>query len=362
MPSPVVDVVVYGATGYTGRLICRELQRLGTSFAIAGRDAGKLAALAATLKPAPPQLVAAIDDLPALARMADHARVVLDCAGPFAAFGRPVQDAALAARRHFLDITGEHEYMLATYQRDAEARAHGVALINAVGFDVVPTDCAAVLAARAAGSPVRRVRIAFAPLGGRATQGTTRSALRAAHLGGLAFTGGKWVPEPVGAQTWRAPLPDPPGERLTASVPWGDIASAPRSTGADEVRVFLPVPPRIAPALPWLSRLGGLMRLPPVQALAERWVRSLPEGPTDAERARARFAIVAEADGAVGTRRVWVKGHDGYDFTAASAALCATWAAAPDFEARGAITPAQAFDPGALLDTMSSHGVTWGQV
>src|SRR5690349_15803522 len=183
MPAPSCDVVVYGATGYTGRLVCEELARLKTPFAIAGRDPNKLEPLAARFDERPAVIVARLDDPPGLARMADRGKVVLDCAGPFADYGKPVQDAALAARRHFMDITGEHHYMLDTYKRDAEARAHGVALINAVGFDVVPTDCAAVLAADAAGAPVTHVRIAFAPMGGRATQGTTRSALRAAHLG-----------------------------------------------------------------------------------------------------------------------------------------------------------------------------------
>ena len=84
MPDPTCDVVVYGATGFTGRLVCRELARLGTRFAIAGRDGSKLEALAKTFDPTPTVDVAALDDGPGLARMAERGRVVLDCAGPFA--------------------------------------------------------------------------------------------------------------------------------------------------------------------------------------------------------------------------------------------------------------------------------------
>src|SRR5436190_6676834 len=147
--SEALPVVVYGASGFTGCLVCAALRRRGVAFAVAGRDRGKLEAIAGAAE----VIVAALEPEP-LARVCARGRVVLDCAGPFAKYGRPVQDAALAAGRHFLDITGEAGYMLATAARDGEAKARGVALINAVGFDVIPTDAAAVPAAEAAGAPV----------------------------------------------------------------------------------------------------------------------------------------------------------------------------------------------------------------
>jgi short subunit dehydrogenase-like uncharacterized protein len=97
-----------------------------------------------------------------------------------------------------------------------------------------------------------------------------------------------------------------------------------------------------------------------VRALAERWVRSLPEGPSDEQRSRGRFAVYAEARGANGLRAAWVTGGDGYDFTAASSSLCAERAAAADFPARGALTPTQAFGARALLDGLADAGVRWG--
>src|SRR4029077_6553065 len=95
-----------------------------------------------------------------------HGRVVLACAGPFARMGAPVREAALATGRHYLDITGETPYIMATAERDGEARARGVALVNAVGFDVVPTDAAAVLAADAAGGQPALLRIGLPFRGG----------------------------------------------------------------------------------------------------------------------------------------------------------------------------------------------------
>jgi saccharopine dehydrogenase (NAD+, L-lysine-forming) len=356
----MVDVVVYGATGFTGRLICAELGRRGVSFAIAGRDGAKLRALGGQLGAGVPQIVAALDDTAALTRMAEQGRCVLACAGPFALYGLPVQDAALAAGRHFLDITGEGSYMQATHARDAAAQERRVALINAVGFDVVPTDAAAALASEAAGGAPSWLRIAFTQRAAQPTQGTTRSAVNAAREGGLAYLDGEWRRERVGADRWEAPFPEPFGRELAVSIPWGDVITAPRSTQARNVRTYLSLPPRVARLLPVVGVASRLLALAPARALAERWVRSLPEGPSEERRRQARFAVVAQAEGTRGTRRAWVTGGDGYEFTAASAALCAQLAAAQGFAGVGALTPTQAFGARALLEGLADAGVRYG--
>jgi short subunit dehydrogenase-like uncharacterized protein len=102
------------------------------------------------------------------------------------------------------------------------------------------------------------------------------------------------------------------------------------------------------------------MRFGFVRGLVERRIARLPEGPSDAERARAKFGVVAEARGKKGVSAAWVAGGDGYDFTAESAALCATRAAEPGFSARGALTPSQAFGARALLEGLAGNGVTFG--
>lgn len=355
----MADVVVYGATGFTGRLICSELARRKVSFVVAGRDRAKLTALAASLPSEPEVAVAALDDPKALQEAIARGRVVLACAGPFHRMGAPVREAALAARRHYLDITGETPYILETAARDGEARARGVALVNAVGFDVVPTDAAAVLAAEQLGVRPASVKIAI-KFGGRATQGTTRSALEHAAAGSLAFVDGAYRPERVGADRWQAPFPPPWGARPTVSIPWGDLATAPRSTGARNVRTYVTLPPAATALVPVLGVAGKALKWGPARRLAEKWVQTLPEGPSEAERARARCVAVAEAE-ADGRRGVaWVTCGDGYDFTAVAAVECAVRAAAPDFGQTGALTPTQAFGARALLDALAAHGVGWG--
>ena len=146
------------------------------------------------------------------------------------------------------------------------------------------------------------------------------------------------------------------------SVPWGDIVAVPRSTGAQTVQAFVADPPlsmrlsfRLARMLRWVLSVGWM------RSLLERGVSLLPEGPSAAQRARARCWFFAEARSATGqAHTAWLEARDPYELTAAAAALCARLAAAEGFDECGALTPCQAFGARALLDGLSDHVVRWG--
>ena len=134
-------ILIYGATGYTGKLIAKAAHDQGACPILAGRNLAKVERVAEPLG-----LAARVFDLadPAGidAGLKDVA-VVLCVAGPFSATSRPMADACLRNRVHYLDITGEIEVFEALAARDAEAKARGVMLLPGVGFDVVPSDCLA---------------------------------------------------------------------------------------------------------------------------------------------------------------------------------------------------------------------------
>src|SRR6185295_5073039 len=138
--------MIYGATGYTGRLITRRACALGLRPVLAGRHDGKLAALAAAT--GLEHRVAHLDDPDALARALDEIAVVVHAAGPFSATARPMVDACLRAGTHYLDIAGEIPVIEALARRDADARARGIMVMPGTGFDVVPSDCLAAHVAR----------------------------------------------------------------------------------------------------------------------------------------------------------------------------------------------------------------------
>src|SRR5688572_33504870 len=111
MSEREIAIVLFGATGFTGRLAARYLAAHappGTRWAIAGRDAAKLDGLAASLGGSKPErIVADSGDAVAVAAMARRARVVASTAGPFARYSDPVVQACVEARTHYCDITGE---------------------------------------------------------------------------------------------------------------------------------------------------------------------------------------------------------------------------------------------------------------
>jgi short subunit dehydrogenase-like uncharacterized protein len=342
-------LLIYGANGYTGELAAREAVRRGLSPVLAGRDAARVGALAAELgcdvRAFP------LDDAAALAH---GVAVVLHCAGPFSRTSRPMVDACLAARAHYLDITGEIAVFEAIFRRDDEAKRAGVALVPGVGFDVVPSDALAARLARELPGAVS-LELAFANAGSRASRGTTITALERIDAGGAERRGGRLVPLGLAEVTTEVDFPGL-GRRTVMAIPWGDLATAWRTTGIPDIRTSMATRPAAIRRLRRLRPLLRLLGLAPVKRAAQALVRRRVTGPDAAMRARGRVYLwgrVRSADGRERVRTLSVP--EGYAFTAAAAVEAARRALAGDL-APGAWTPTQAFG-GALVDAVD--GVRW---
>jgi short subunit dehydrogenase-like uncharacterized protein len=145
MPPPrdlsMGEILIYGATGFSGRLLVQEALRRGRRPIIAGRSRKKIAQLAGAFDL--PHRVFALDEPRTLEGGLAGVSVVLNAAGPFSATSGVLTAACIRHAVHYLDITGEAPVIEAAARRGAEARAAGVMLMPAVGFDVVPSDCLA---------------------------------------------------------------------------------------------------------------------------------------------------------------------------------------------------------------------------
>src|SRR2546423_12298218 len=150
--------MIYGANGYTGQLLAEAAAAAGERPVLAGRNDG--AGRAGANRSGLPWRA-----FPLTRPGLEGIDLVLNCAGPFSATSRPLVDACLRGRAHYLDITGGLDVIEAAMVREAEARAANVALIPAVGFDVVPSDCLAALLHRKLPGAVR-LELAFYPHGG----------------------------------------------------------------------------------------------------------------------------------------------------------------------------------------------------
>ncbi|MGQ0536200.1 MAG: saccharopine dehydrogenase family protein [Methanobacteriota archaeon] len=355
-----VDVVLYGATGYTGRLVAHELDRLGARFLVAGRDATRLSALSASLASKPEAVAVPIDDAPGLRALASRGKALLSIAGPYARTGPPLVEAAIAARVPFGDVSGEQSYLRWCFEQEARVQAARIPVVNALGFDVVPSDFAAAKAATRLGKPVERLDIGVAISHVRTTRGTRVSG---AITGGRGwhYADGRFEAAAVGRFARSFEFPPPLGRRSSVFIPWGDVVTAPRSTGAKYVRTFFTAKPGTVRRVRWTWPLLDLVtRIPWFARRMERKALAAEEGPTPEERAKARCTILAEAVAADGTTATAaVATRDPYELTARTASLAALRLSRGHVKKTGVLTPSQAFDVDEFAKELSAAGFSF---
>ena len=182
----IYDLIVYGATGYTGRLVAEYLAHThgasGLTWAMAGRSEAKLAHVRDMIgAPADTPLVIADSDDPAsLAAMAQSAHVVITTVGPYQLYGTDVLAACVEAGTHYADLCGEPVWMRQMIDRfDARAKQTGARIAFSSGFDSIPFDLGVLsLQAEAMarfGSPAPRVKCRVRAMQGGFSGGTAYS-------------------------------------------------------------------------------------------------------------------------------------------------------------------------------------------
>ena len=334
-----------GATGYTGRLTAAVLAAAGIPHRLGGRSPERLKALPAT---AHGDTVVVDTTKPGdLDAFLDGCTAVISTVGPFEQLGRPVVDAAVRNQVPYVDSTGELGFMRWVYETHRHAP---VTLVPACGFDYIPGDLAASLAADEVGGPeaVTDVLIGYrmgGTGGGGVTRGTARSAIGIIGSTQLSIA--------------RTQIPFLDGARSGIVVPWGEAITVPLLCPNAKVRTAIAAPAAAALvaglAAPLVKHSGPLVRaVTPV--LAKR-VEKMPEGPSDEVRAQARFTVVAVVTGKDGrTARVEVEGTDAYKLTGELLVACAQRLGdAPP----GARTTAEAFDAADVLDAIGKDRITW---
>lgn len=356
-------IVVIGATGYTGRLVARELAAHSAPCVLTGRTPPKLERLAAELGGADTAL-ADVRQPASLARVVQHGDVVINCAGPFTDLGEPVVRACIEQGAHYLDTTGEQLFMkrvLDAYQDPARRAA--VVVVNGMAFEYALGDCGAAIAAEELVAPLQSLDVVYAWRAGMGTasRGTRRSILRILGARGYSYRAGAWRREAVAAARRRVRLP---GGRTAHAVsfPAGEALTVPRHVRVQNVRGWIVlgrgralVLPFIAPALPFLTRLAA--------PLVELLLRRAPEGPADATRRASQFLILVQARRPKAQpRRVVIRGRDPYALTAAIVVNGAMRLLAPPPAGAprpGVLAPAQLVEPRSFLDQLRPRGLEW---
>jgi short subunit dehydrogenase-like uncharacterized protein len=353
-------VAVFGASGYTGRLVAQELRRHGVPLLLAGRDGAKLAALAEQLGGAE-TVVARVGDQASLDALAHRARVLINCVGPFVDLGEPVVRAAIAAGTHYVDTTGEQPFLQAMLVHDTWAKRQGAAVICALAFEIALADCAAALAA-AALDEVDSVTVVYI-MRFHASRGTKRTALRMLQGDGYAYADGRWIAEPPARRSLSVELPSPVGSVAAVSFPSAEVMTIPRHVPAREVRTYLGVPALAARLLTGAAPLVCRPARWPLGWLGGWMLGSGSEGPDEATRRRDVFHIAVDARGRRRGRpagqRIIVRGRDPYGLTATICRQGAHLLGGAGRSTAGVLSPAMAFDAQRFLDGLARDGVAY---
>ena len=171
------EIIVYGATGFTGQICCKYLRDnySDLAWAMAGRNQDKLEQLKSNFNLDCDVIVADGADLQALRSLASQAKVVLSTAGPFARYGSLLVQACVEEGAHYTDITGENHWVRGLIDKHhAEAASKGIRIIPSCGYDSIPSDLGAFFTISQFNKPVSRVDVYHEAQGG-ASGGTTET-------------------------------------------------------------------------------------------------------------------------------------------------------------------------------------------
>ena len=332
-----MKILVYGATGYTGKLVSQALAARAVPQIVAGRRADVVAPWAKVVGAEARVFSLDAPDL-------RDVSAVLNCAGPFAATAMPLVRAALSQGVHYLDLAGEVAEHEALRVHSEEAESRGVMLMPGVGFGVVPTECAAALAFAKLPS-ARKLIIAYETVGG-ASRGTLETVLGGLAENGVVRRGGILVPSSPCERELTLDLGGGP-TRVATNPFRADLVSAFVATGVLDIETYA--------TFPWPLRVlmrSGARKWGSVRSLIDRLVARAPEGPTPTERARGSTRILVVAEDAEHRVEVRVRGPEAYAFTA----RCASTIAARIAEAKpGFRTPSQVFGPELLASLLTGE-------
>ena len=386
-----LDVVVFGATGFVGRLTAQHLARhapIGTKIALGGRSLTRLESVRAELGVDWPLVVADTGDPAALRAMAERTTVVATTVGPYARYGLPLVQACAAAGTHYADLAGEVLFVRDSIDAHHEAAvASGARIVHACGFDSVPSDLA-VLLLHGEGGELEATTLLLASARGGFSGGTIDSLRNQVEVSKADTSLKRVAADPYALSPSRADEPDLGGEGDSVLPRRDDLLGrwvAPFVMAPFNTRIVrrsnalqdwaygrrfrytevmgvgpMPVAPVLASAVSaGLVGLGLGMAFRPARLVLDRVLPKPGQGPSEQTRENGHFRTQTHArtaDGRHLVATVAAKGDPGYAATAVMLGQSALSLALDELPGGGGVrTPATAMGT-ALVERLRAQG------
>jgi short subunit dehydrogenase-like uncharacterized protein len=389
------DIVLFGATGFTGRLVAEYLATHApaeTRIALAGRNTTKLEQIRAGLPAgarAWPLLVADSGDAAAMQRLAEQTTVVCTTDGPYAKYGLPLVEACAKAGTHYCDLTGETQFMRDSIDRAMDtAKASGARIVHTCGFDSIPSDLG-VLALHEALGKLLRVTYVVEVLKGGFSGGTVASALNGLDEAKVDKTRRRIMGDPYALSPKRDEEPKLGDERDLASFRFDEFTGkwvAPFIMASVNTRVVrrsnallgyaygrqfkyaeVMGMKNLVAAATFTAGLGLFMAgvlFGPTRKLVESRLPKPGEGPDEHSRKNGFLKVKIHAESEGGVKKVLTitgQGDPGYQLTSlilGQSALCLALDGDKLPKVAGVLTPATAMGR-VLIDRLVAAGMTF---
>ncbi len=302
-----VRLLLYGATGFTGRRVAEAVVQMGLNCSLAARDESALRNLAGRLQV--PWYAVDLADSDALDELVRKHDLVLNASGPFHDTCIPVLEACLRSDSHYIDVSGELPSFARALRYDQAARERGVMLMPGAGFVVAPSDCLALHVSQQL-PDATSLRLAFSQIG-NFSRGTLRAMVNLAARETTVTRHGHLTTVPVGRLERFFDFGQGPSR--SSAVAWADVLTAPRTAGYKNVEVYVEADSIRRVALQsgaWSAEMLQTTLGRQVSAFVSRW---WPEGPSATALNGVERVIVAEAE--TRDHRVWrstLRLPDGY--------------------------------------------------
>lgn len=345
--------MIYGATGYTAKLIIELCLKEGIAPVLAGRNYLQLEAMGKQY--GLETRCFGLENTDEVAHQIRDLKLVLHCAGPYSKTSQPMLEGCLKSKVNYLDITGEWPVFERIFAQDALCKEAGISAIPGVGFDVVPTDCLAAKVA-AAVPDAKFLRLGFVGVGAKLSPGTAKTAAESLGADSIVRENGKLVPIAPFSRSLDINF----GKKTLAcyAIPWGDVVTAFASTKIPNIAVYSYFPHSVARSMRLINRLGKkILQHAATQSLFKQSISYMVKGPDEQQRMNSFMLLWAEVESADGRRyALRAKVPEGYTFTAVAALASVKRVLRGDC-GKGALTPSLAFGAD-FLDSLPGCSIT----
>lgn len=337
-------ILIYGANGYTGRLITKQAINQNLNVELAGRNSLAIGELAEQYQVK--HHIVELNQTSQLKELLQEFETVIHCAGPFSETALPMVEACLATSTNYLDITGEISVFEMIMRQHDAAKSAEVALIPGIGFDVVPTDCLTAYVFEKM-PDAKSLELAFVGSKTGLSRGTAVTMVKNMPDGGYIRKNGKITKVPLAYEVKEIEFPHK--KQWCMTIPWGDLMTAYHQTGIPNIKVFSGVNYNTLQKIRRFRSLKFILGISWIQKIVRKKVERTVTGPTAENLELGNTYIMAKVINHKGEQvNAYMITPEAYQLTALTAVIAAK--SLTNSKLKGYYTPAQAFGKDFIME------------